>query len=233
MKKNNIILYLVIALCVIVVVGFCVFLFINRDEPLTDAEKFKQEFEMYNGLVYDDLEEDVLEVSIPEDNPFVYLVGRDILDVLDNEDAYIFFGYATCPLTRAAIEALIEVAREEDISKIYYVDIYEMRDEYEVGDSIVPDKIIDGSDVYYEILDFFGDNLETYYVVDDNGMFRYDTGVTRLNSPTLAAIKDKEVVAMHEELVPSYDYTNRALTSEEYQELKEEYKDVFEALMAE
>ena len=59
MKKNNIILYLVIALCVIVVVGFCVFLFINRDEPLTDAERFKQEFEMYNGLVYDDLKEDL------------------------------------------------------------------------------------------------------------------------------------------------------------------------------
>ena len=40
-----------------------------------------------------------------------------ILEVLDNEDAYILFGYSTCPLTRAAIEVLLDAATEENITK--------------------------------------------------------------------------------------------------------------------
>ena len=81
--------------------------------------------------------------------------------------------------------------------------------------------------------------MSGYYIVrnsdiaveyDENGFFRYDTGVTRLLSPTLVAIKDASVVAMHAELVPSYDYENRALTEEEKEELQEEYRTVFRSL---
>lgn len=61
-------------------------------------------------------------------------------------------------------------------------------------------------------------------------MYAYDTGETRLYSPTFVAVNDGEVVSMQEELVSSYDYTNRELTDEEKSELKESYLKVIESI---
>lgn len=229
--KSNKILYIIIAICVLLVIGLCIFLVVNnKDEVMTDALKFKEDFEQYNGRTYEDTGDAVIDVSIPSDNPFIYKTGKEILEVLDNEDAYILFGYSTCPLTRAAIEVLLDAATEEKITKIYYVDIKNMRDEYVPGESIIPEKTKDGSEAYYEILNFFGSNLDKYYVSSEDGFYLYDTGVTRLLSPTLIAVSGGKLVSMHEELVESYDYTNRELTDAEKEELKEDYLEVFNSL---
>ncbi len=229
--KSNKVLYIIIGICVLLVIGLCIFLVVNhKEEVISDGEKFKKEFEQYNGLTYEDTKELVIDVEIPLDNPFIYKTGKEIVEVLDNETAYILFGYSSCPLTRAAIETLVESLEEENVDKVYYVDISSMRDEYEAGDSIIPDKVKDGAPAYYDILNFFGDNLERYYVSDETGFYLYDTAVTRLKSPTFVAISDGKLVSMHEELVDSYDYTNRELNEEEKEELREEYIDVIESL---
>ena len=231
MSKNNKILYIIIALCVIIVVGLCIFLIVNhKEEVLTDALKFEQDFEQYNGLTYDDTGDKVIDVDIPSENPFVYKTGKEILEVLEQEKAYVLFGYSSCPLTRAAIEILITALEEEEIDKVYYVDIKDMRDEYVMGDSIIADKVKEGTEAYYAILDFLGDHLDKYYAYDETGMYAYDTGETRLYSPTFVAVNDGEVVSMQEELVSSYDYTNRELTDEEKSELKESYLKVIESI---
>lgn len=229
--KNNKVLYIVIGICGLLVVGLCIFLMVNhKEEVVSDSEKFKADFEQYNGLTYEDTNESVIDVNIPEDNPFIYKTGKEIVDVLENEIAYVLFGYASCPLTRAAIEVLIETIEEAGVSKVYYVDIKDMRDEYVHTDSIIPEEVKTGTDAYYEILDFFGNNLEKYYVYDESGFYAYDTGVTRLKSPTFVAVSDGKVVSMHEELVASYDYSNRELTDEEMEELKKEYNEVLLAI---
>ncbi len=231
MSKNNKILYIIIGLCVLLVIGLCVFLVVNhKEEVLSDGEKFKRDFEQYNGLTYEDTNDLVIDVEIPEDNPFVYKTGKEIVDVLENESAYVLFGYASCPLTRAAIETLVSALAENGINNVYYVDIKDMRDEYVAGSSIIPEKVKDGSPAYYDILDFFGSKLEKYYVSDETGFYLYDTGVKRLYSPTFVAVNDGKIVAMHEKLVDTYDNTNRELTKEEKEELKKEYIDVIESL---
>ena len=234
MGKSNKVLYIIIVVCAILVICLCAFLIINHEEDvLTDAERFKRDFEQYNGLVYEDTNDAVIDVSIPEDNPFIYKTGKEIVEVLENETAYILFGYASSPLTRAAIEALIEVLDEQNIENVYYVDISDMRDEYAAGSSIIPDKIKEGSPAYEEILSFFSDNLSRYYVSDETGFYLYDTGTTRLLDPTFAAVSDGEVIAMHEELVEDYVYSNKELTEEEKAELKEYYYQVVMALTEE
>lgn len=229
--KSNKVLYIIIGLCFVLVVGLCIFLVVNhKEEVLSDSEKFKQDFEQYNGLTYEDTGDKVIDVKISKDNPFVYKTGKEILDILENDDAYVLFGYSSCPLTRAMIETLVDVASEEEVSTIYYVDIKDIRDEYEATGSIVAEKVKDGTEAYYDILDFFGTNLERYYVADESGMFEYDTTVTRLKSPTFVAVSDGKVVSMYEELGDTYDYSNRELTDEEKEVLKEEYRKIIESI---
>lgn len=229
--KSNKVLYIVISLCVVLVIGLCVFLVVNhQEEEITDAMKFKTDFEQYNGLTYEDTNDLVIDVKINENNPYVYKTGKEIVDILENERAYVLFGYSSCPLTRAMIEVLSEVALEENVNKIYYLDIKDIRDEYQANGNVVAEKIKDGTPAYYDILDFFGSKLERYYVPDESGMFLYDTKVNRLKSPTFVAVNAGEIVAMHEELVDTYDYSNRELTKEEKEELKEIYREIIKAI---
>ncbi len=225
--KSNKVLYIIIILCFVLVIGFCAFLIItHKEEVLSDNEMFKRDFEQYNGLTYEDTNDKVIDVEIPIDNPFIYKSDKEIVDILKNEEAYVLFGYASCPLTRAIIETLIDVLEENNIDTVYYVDIKDIRDEYKSNGNIVAEKVKNGTDAYYEILDFFGTELERYYVPDETGMFLYDTRVTRLMSPTFVAVRNGEIVSMHEELVDTYDDSNRELTSEEKEVLKEEYEKV-------
>ena len=228
--KSNKVLYIIIGICVLLVIGLCIFLVINhKEEVLSDAEKFKQEFEQYNGLTYEDTNDKLIDVEIPNDNPFVYKTGKEIVEIMQSEDAYILFGYASCPLTRAAIEVLIETAKEENIDKIYYVDIKNMRDEYVPGEGIIPEQTKEGTEAYYEILNIFGSKLDKYYVASDDNFYLFDTGVTRLLSPTLVAVSKGKVFSMHAELTDDYE-ENSELTEEEKEELSKDYKDVFESL---
>ena len=228
---KNKVLYIVIGLCVLLVIGLCIFLVINhKEEVLTDAEKFKQDFEQYNGLTYEDTNESVIDVSIPSDNPFIYKTGKEIVDILNNEDAYILFGYSSCPLTRAAIETLIAAAEEENIATIYYVDIRDIRDEFVPGESIIPEQTKEGSEAYYEIVNFFGSRLDEYYVSSEDGFYLYDTGVRRVLSPTLATVSGGRVIDMNQELVDSYTYNNEELNDEQKEELKDIYKEILTSL---
>lgn len=78
--KNNKINIMIIVISLSIVIGLCIFLVSSHKETqLTDAEQFKEEFEMYNGLDYDDAEETVIEVSIPSDNPIIYKTPKEIL----------------------------------------------------------------------------------------------------------------------------------------------------------
>lgn len=231
---KNKVLYIIISICLFLVIGLCVFLVVNhKEEVLTDAERFKQDFESYNNLTYEDTKEPVINVNIPIDNPFVYKTGKEIVEILDNEDAYVLFGYSSCPLTRAAIETLIDAAAEENITKIYYVDIKDIRDEFVPGESIIPEQTKKGSDAYYQIVNFFGSKLDKYYVSSEDGRYLYDTGVRRLLSPTLVAVSNGKVVFMHAELVDSYSYNNKELNDEEKLELKDKYIEVFRSLKEE
>lgn len=228
--KSNKVLYIIIGICVLLVIGLCIFLVINhKEEVLSDAEKFKQEFEQYNGLTYEDTNDKLIDVEIPNNNPFVYKTGKEIVEIMQSEDAYILFGYASCPLTRAAIEVLIETAKEENTDKIYYVDIKNMRDEYVPGEGIIPEQTKEGTEAYYEILNIFGSKLDKYYVASDDNFYLFDTGVTRLLSPTLVAVSKGKVISMHAELTDDYE-ENSELTEEEKEELSKDYKDVFESL---
>ena len=230
MEKSNKIYMIVIFVCAALVIGLCGYAIItHKEEKISDAIKFKNEYEALNELVNENSEEKYVNVEIPEENPIVYKTGKEIVDILKNEDAVIYFGFAACPWCRNAVPVLIDTAKELNVEKIYYVDILDMRDTYKFSGSIEPEQTKKGTDAYYEILKFLDKKLDKFYVTDDAGNM-YDTGVKRLYAPTVVGVKDGKVVGFHVATVESQTNPYETLTDKQKEELKKEYKTIIEAV---
>lgn len=228
MEKSNKIYMIVIFVCAALVIGLCGYAIItHKDEKISDAMKFKNEYEALNELVNENSNEKYVNVEIPEENPIVYKTGKEILEVLKNEDAIIYFGFAACPWCRNAVPVLIDVAKEMKQDKVYYVDILDIRDTYKFSGSIQPEQTKKGTDAYYEILEFLDDYLEEFYVKDDAGNM-YDTGVKRIYAPTVVGVKDGKVVGIHVATVESQTNPYEVLTAKQKDELKSAYKKIIE-----
>ena len=230
MEKSNKIYMIVIFVCAALVIGLCGYAIItHKDEKISDAIKFKNEYETLNGVVNEATDNKYIEVSIDEENPMVYKTGKEILDVFKNEDAVIYFGFAACPWCRNAVPVLLDAAKELDVDKIYYVDILNIRDTYKFSGSIEPEQTKKGTDAYYEILKFLDKKLEKFYVKDEAGNM-YDTGVKRLYAPTVVGVKGGKVVGFHESTIESQTDPYELLDEKGKSELKNEYKKIIESV---
>lgn len=230
MEKSNKIYMIVIFVCAALVIGLCGYAIItHKDEKISDAIKFKNEYEALNGVVNEATDNKYIEVNIDEENPMVYKTGKEILDVLKNEDAIIYFGFAACPWCRNAVPVLLDAAKELNVDKIYYVDILDIRDTYKFSGSIEPEQTKNGTDAYYEILKFLDKKLEKFYVKDEAGNM-YDTGVKRLYAPTVVGVKGGKVVGFHESTIESQTDPYELLDEKGKSELKNEYKKIIESV---
>ena len=230
MEKSNKIYLGIILVCTLLVVGLCVFAIVNHKEiKVTDAVKFKEEYESLNGVVNENNEKEYKSVEVAEDNPIIYKTGQEIVDIMKNEDAIIYFGFAACPWCRNAVPVLLEVAKELGVDKIYYVDILDIRDTYKFSGSIEPEQTKKGTDAYYDILKILDKNLEEFYVTDDAGNM-YDTGVKRLYAPTVVSMSGGKVKGFHVATVESQEDPYVALTDKQKEELKDAYKELINAI---
>ena len=230
MEKSNKIYMIVIFVCAALVIGLCGYAIItHKDEKISDAIKFKNEYEALNDVVNEATDNKYIEVNIDEENPMVYKTGKEILDVLKNEDAIIYFGFAACPWCRNAVPVLLDAAKELNVDKIYYVDILDIRDTYKFSGSIEPEQTKKGTDAYYEILKFLDKKLEKFYVKDEAGNM-YDTGVKRLYAPTVVGVKGGKIVGFHESTIESQTDPYELLDEKGKSELKNEYKKIIESV---
>lgn len=230
MERSNKIYLAIILVCTLLVVSLCIFAIVNhKDEKISDAIKFKEEYESLNGLVNENTEKEYINVEIDEDNPIVYKSGQEIIDIMENDDAIIYFGFSSCPWCRNAVPILLDAAKEMDVDKIYYVDILDMRDTYKFSGSIEPEQTKNGTDAYYSILKILDSKLEKFYVTDESGNM-YDTGVKRLYAPTVVSMSGGKVKGFHVATVESQIDPYVTLTDEEKEELKNIYKDIINAI---
>ena len=230
MEKSNKIYLGIILVCTVLVIGLCVYaIATHKEEKLTDALKFKKEYESLNEVVNENNEKQYMEIFIDEENPIVYKTGQEIVEIMKNEDAIIYFGFATCPWCRNAVPVLLDAAKELNVDKIYYVDILDIRDTYKFSGSIEPEQTKKGTDAYYNILKILDKKLDKFYVKDEAGNM-YDTGVKRLYAPTVVGVKNGKVVGFHEATVESQTDPYIVLTDKQKEELKKEYKTIIEAV---
>ncbi len=153
----------------------------------TDAIKFKEEYESLNG------NDEYREVSIPKKNPMVYISAEDLAKKIENkEDMVVYFGFKTCPWCRSIIEILMDAASDLKIDKIYYVDVYDIRDKKEIKDGeVVTTK--KGSEGYNKIVELLGDSLAEYKI-EDQVVGR------RIYAPNILVIKEQEIKGVIEGL---------------------------------
>ena len=83
----------------------------SKNESVSDAEKFKQEYESFNGEKNDYFE--YRSLSIDEENPFIYTTAEDIVKKIENKETFIvYFGDPECPWCRSVIEEATKSANE-------------------------------------------------------------------------------------------------------------------------
>ena len=105
-----------------------------------------------------------------------------------------------CPWCRSVIEKAIEIANQNGIEKIYYVDIWDeegneiLRDKYILDENNKPVKDIEGTEEYYKLLTVFNDLLRDYTYELDGQTLSY--GEKRIYAPNFIYVAKGKAVRL-------------------------------------
>ena len=169
------------------------------------GKEFKEEYESLNGKKVSSTSELVHRtVSIDENNPFEKVSAEEIVKKIEKKDTfYLYVGDKMCPWCRSVIEVAIKEAKAKDISKIYYVNIWDdehneiLRDKFEVREDGSLNKIVAGTEAYHKLLEYFDSVLSDYTVKDKDGN-SIETGEKRIYAPNFFYVENGSVKQMVE-----------------------------------
>lgn len=217
LKKQRNKLYILFAIIFMLFASFCVYkLSAPSDGKMTDAIKFKNEYESLNNKIRENSDKKIRSIDIPKDNPFVYAEASDIIKMINQEESFIvYFGFPDCPWCRSVVPTLLKVADDYNIDKIYYVNVKEIRDTIELdsnGETITTKQ---GTDDYYKLLDLLNNVLEDYKLKNKDNE-SVSIGEKRIYAPNIITIIDGEAKEMTSGISD--------LQTDGYMELNEEMK---------
>lgn len=227
MKKKLFILLLLVGL-----VGITGCTKTEEEEKKTAAIQFKEDYEAINGTENKNGKIHRT-ITIPEDNPYEEITPAELVKKIDNDETfYVYFGSRLCPWCRSVIEKATEVAKANDISKIYYIDIWDdegaeiLRSKYELKNSKAT-KIIDGTEEYYRFLEVFDSVLSEYTLTNDKGK-TISTGEKRIYAPSFFYVKDGSVVKFTEGISEAQTGARYELTEEILNDEEAQFKEFFQ-----
>ena len=226
MKKEKTLLIGLPILCVIAaIIGYLMIINTNKNN---DAIKFKEEYEKLNGAVaYSDIKYSTLNIN--KNNPIKYSTYDEILKVIENESGIIYLGFPECPWCRSALPVLFEVAKDNEINTIYYLNIKNDRDSFVVKDNELTYETDEdgnekkGTEGYFKLLEALDEHL-TPYTISYEGK-TYETGEKRIYAPTVIFVRDGEVLGLHVSTVESQKSGFDKMTNEQKEELYGIYED--------
>ena len=196
---------------------------------LTDADRFKEEYEKENGKKSKSGKEN-RKVSIPDDNPFVYTTAEELSKKIDKDETFIvYFGFSTCPWCRSVIEELINCAKDNEVDKIYYVDIKDIRDEKELDEdgNIVTKK--EGTKGYNELLEKL-DNVLSDYTTENEDNEKVSLEEKRIYAPNVVAVVNGEATKLEDGISSKLDDPYKKLTKSMRKETYNKFKCIFKCL---
>ncbi len=206
---------------------------IPEDPVITDAIKFKTEYESLNGEKNSN-GDDIRILSIADDNPFIYATENEIAEKMDNKESFIvYFGFKSCPWCRSVLNSLIESAKENNVTKIYYVDVLEIRDRYELDDEHKAVRTVEGTEGYYKLLEKMDKVLDdyeplTYKVKKKTKSVKIDE--KRIYAPNVVAVKNGEAVYLESGLVEDLNDAYMEIDDGLNCQIKEKFKCLFETI---
>ncbi len=154
MKKKNIIIIVSIIIVLLMILGI---LLVISDDNISDASRFSKEYQ-----------------TVEEDNVFVYRDVDEIIKILKNGTGVVYLGFPECPWCMEYVKYLNNIAKDNEVDKIYYYNILDIRNNntYE----------------YLEIVSI----LEEYLQYDDEGN-------KRVYVPAVVVIKKGEIIGFDDE----------------------------------
>lgn len=196
---------------------------------LSDADKFKDEYEKINGEKSKSGKTN-RKVSIPSDNPFVYSTAEEISKKMDKEETFIvYFGFSSCPWCRSIIEELINCAKDNEVDKIYYVDVLDIRDTKEVDEEGNISTTKEGTKGYNELIDKMSNVLSDYTTTNENDE-KISLEEKRIYAPNLVAVVNGKATKMEEGISSKLKDPYQELTKEMRKETYNKFKCIFKCL---
>lgn len=129
---------------------------------------------------------------------FVEVSFDEALEIVNNENAILYFGYPECPWCYELVPVLDEAASETGAT-VYYVKTKVDGQDLRTADN----------ESYQKLVEIFATSLST----DDEGNLK-------IYVPYVVEVKDGNLVASHSSTVPNHDANEREMSSSEIKELK-------------
>ncbi len=183
MKKKIAVLSIILIIIVAFIIGI---IYIKSNS--TDAAKFKKEYESLNGTKSKKNGQKIRSITIPKANPIIYKTADELVKMIEDKETFaVYFGFPDCPWCRSVLPTLLEVANDQNIEKLYYVDVKEIRDTLELDKE---NKVITkekGSKGYQNLLKKLDKVLDSYYLTNDKGD-KIDTKEKRIYAPNIVVV---------------------------------------------
>lgn len=224
MKDNKLFMIIVTVLAAVVLV-------LNIQKVITnniDNIKFKEEYEKLNGKKNDQGKK-YREITIDSKNKIVYKTTEEVLDLIDKKKSFVlYFGFDTCPWCRSVVPTLASISKELN-QKVYYIDVKDIRDTYELDDDNKPKLVKKGSKDYSKLLEKLEPVLEDYTLPDgDNN--EIEVGEKRIYAPNIISVINGEAkeltTGISDKQTEGYMKLTKEMEKETYNKIKKVLKQV-------
>lgn len=186
-----------------------------------DAKKFKMEYEILNNRK-SEYGNTYLSLDIDSKNPIIYANAEDVINI-SNNTGVIYFGFSECPWCRSAVPALLDAAKENNIDKIYYFNLKDIRDILELDSNGEIKTVREKTEEYKKVYDALYDYLDVY---DGLG----DETIKRIYTPTVLFFKDGKLVYKRVSTLESHMDAGVMMNELEFNVLKKLYGIGFERI---
>ena len=226
MKDNRLFMIIVTILAAIVLVLNIQKVISNNGQ--TDGIKFKEEYEKLNGKKNDQGKK-YREITIDSKNKMVYKTTEEVLNLIDKKKSFVlYFGFDTCPWCRSVVPTLASISKELN-QEVYYIDVKDIRDTFELDDDNKPKLVKKGSKDYSKLLEKLEPVLEDYTLTDsDNNEIK--VGEKRIYAPSIVSVIDgkaKELTTgISEKQTDGYMKLTKEMEKETYNKIKKVLKQV-------
>lgn len=226
MKDNKLFMIIVTVLAAIVLV-LNIQKVINNNSQ-TDGIKFKEEYEKLNSKKNDQGKK-YREITIDSKNKMVYKTTEEVLNLIDKKKSFVlYFGFDTCPWCRSVVPTLASISKELN-QEVYYIDVKDIRDTFELDDDNKPKLVKKGSKDYSKLLEKLEPVLEDYTLTDsDNNEIK--VGEKRIYAPSIVSVingKAKELTTgISDKQTDGYMKLTKEMEKDTYNKIKKVLKQV-------
>lgn len=226
MKDNKLFMIIVTVLAAIVLVLNIQKVISNNSQ--TDGIKFKEEYEKLNGKKNDQGKK-YREITIDSKNKIVYKTTEEVLELIDKKKSFVlYFGFDTCPWCRSVVPTLASISKELN-QEVYYIDVKDIRDTFELDDDNKPKLVKKGSKDYSKLLEKLESVLEDYTLTDSDNN-EIEVGEKRIYAPSIVSVIDgkaKELTTgISDKQTDGYMKLTKDMKKETYNKIKKVLKQV-------